>query len=149
MLIQKIRDEMTAALRARAAPRLSALRLLVAAVKQREIDSRSELADAEVVAVVEKLIKQRRESIAQFEQARRTELVAGEQFELEVLSEFLPEQLSAEDLARAIDQAIASSAAASIKDMGKVMAVLKSQLAGRADIGAVSAEVRRRLGAGG
>jgi uncharacterized protein YqeY len=136
---------MKAAMRAKDAARLSAIRLLLAAVKQREVDERTELGDAEVVAVVEKMIKQRRESIAQFEKAARKDLVDAEKFELEVLSGYLPQQMSEAEIEAAIAAAVAESGAAGMKEMGKVMALLKPRLAGRADMARVSGLVKTRL----
>ncbi len=136
---------MKAAMRAKDAARLSAVRLLLAAVKQREIDERIELGDAEVVAVVEKMIKQRRESIAQFEKAARQDLVDTEKFELGVLSGYLPQQMSEAEIEAAIAAAVAESGAAGMKEMGKVMALLKPRLAGRADMARVSGLVKTRL----
>ena len=122
---------MKAAMRARDSARLSAIRLLLAAIKQREVDERIELGDAEVVAVVEKMIKQRRESIAQFEKAARKDLVDTEKFELEVLSGYLPQQMSEAEIEAAIAAALAESGAVSMKEMGKIMALLRPRLAGR------------------
>jgi uncharacterized protein YqeY len=136
---------MKAAMRAKDAARLSAIRLLLAAVKQREVDERKELSDSDVVSVIEKMIKQRRESIAQFEQAARKDLVDAEKFELEVLSAYLPQQLGDAELQEEVKKAIAESGASGIKDMGKVMALLKPRLAGRADMGKVSSLVKSRL----
>ncbi len=136
---------MKAAMRARDAARLSAIRLLLAAIKQREVDERTELGDGEVVAVVEKMIKQRRESIAQFEKAARKDLVDAEKFELEVLSGYLPQQMSEAEIEAAIAAALAESGAAGMKEMGKVMALLKARLAGRADMARVSGLVKTRL----
>jgi uncharacterized protein YqeY len=136
---------MKAAMRAKDAARLSAIRLLLAAVKQREVDERTELGDAEVVAVVEKMIKQRRESIAQFEKAARKDLVDAEKFELEVLSGYLPQQMSEAEIEAAVAAAVAESGAAGMKEMGKVMALLKPRLAGRADMARVSGLVKTRL----
>jgi uncharacterized protein YqeY len=136
---------MKAAMRARDAARLSAIRLILAAVKQKEIDERTELGDAEVLAVLEKMVKQRRESIAQFEAAGRTDLAEAEKFELGVLSGYLPQQLGEAELRKEVDAAVAESGASGIKDMGKVMALLKSRLAGRADMGKISALVKARL----
>ncbi len=132
-------------MRARDAARLSAIRLLLAAIKQREVDERIELGDAEVVAVVEKMIKQRRESIAQFEKAARKDLVDAEQFELQVLSGYLPQQMSDAEIEAAIAAALAESGAAGMKEMGKVMALLKPRLAGRADMAKVSSRVKTKL----
>ena len=132
-------------MRARDAARLSAIRLLLAAIKQKEVDERVELSDADVLAVVEKMIKQRRESIAQYEKASRTDLVEAEKFELGVLSAYLPQQLGEAEIRKEIDAAVAESGASGIKDMGKIMALLKSRLAGKADMGKVSALVKTRL----
>jgi uncharacterized protein YqeY len=136
---------MKVAMRAKDAARLSAIRLLLAAIKQREVDERKELTDADVVSIIEKMIKQRRESIAQFEQAARKDLVDAEKFELEVLSAYLPRQLGDAELQEEVKKAIAESGASGIKDMGKVMALLKPRLAGRADMGKVSSLVKTRL----
>jgi len=136
---------MKAAMRAKDSARLSAVRLALAAIKQREIDERKELGDAEIVSVLEKMIKQRRESIAQFESAGRTDLARAEKFEIEVLSGYLPRQMTDSEVEEAITAALAESGASGIKDMGKVMALLKSRLAGRADMGSVSGLVKARL----
>jgi uncharacterized protein YqeY len=136
---------MKAAMRARDAARLSTIRLALAAIKQREVDSRAELGDAEVTAVLEKMIKQRRESIAQFEQAKRDDLADAEKRELEVLSAYLPQQLGDAELDQAVAAALAESGAAGVKDMGKVMALLKPRLAGKADMGKVSGLVKAKL----
>ena len=132
-------------MRARDAARLSTIRLALAAIKQREVDSRTELGDAEVTAVLEKMIKQRRESIAQFEQAKRDDLADAEKRELEVLSAYLPQQLGDAELDQAVAAALAESGAAGVKDMGKVMALLKPRLAGKADMGKVSGLVKAKL----
>ena len=132
-------------MRARDSARLSAIRLLLAAIKQREVDERIELDDAAVVSVIEKLIKQRRESIAQFEKAARTDLADAEKAEVQVLSAYLPKQLGEAEVEQAVSAAIAESGAASAKDMGKVMALLKARLAGKADMGRVSALVKQKL----
>lgn len=141
----RITDDMKAAMRAKDAARLSAIRLLLAAIKQKEVDERTELDDAQVLATVERLLKQRRESIAQYEKAGREELAAAERFEAEVLAAYLPAQLSEAEIDAAVETAIAESGAAGAKDMGRVMGVLKGRLAGRADMGAVSARVKARL----
>ena len=132
-------------MRAKDAARLSAIRLLLAAIKQKEVDERVELSDGDVLSVLEKMIKQRRESIAQYEKASRSDLVEAEKFELGVLSAYLPQQLGEAEIGKAIDAAVAESGASGIKDMGKVMALLKSRLAGKADMGRVSALVKTRL----
>jgi uncharacterized protein YqeY len=136
---------MKAAMRAKDAARLSTVRLALAAIKQREVDTRAELGDAEVLAVLEKMIKQRRESIAQYEQAGRKDLADAEKAELEVLSAYLPRQLGDAELDQAVAAAVAESGASGVKDMGKVMALLKSRLAGKADMGKVSGLVKARL----
>ena len=132
-------------MRAKDAARLSTIRLLLAAIKQREVDERIELDDAAVVGVIEKMIKQRRESIAQFEKAARQDLVDAEKAELKLLSGYLPAQMGEADVAKAVADAIAESAASGVKDMGKVMALLKPRLAGKADMGKVSAQVKAKL----
>ncbi len=146
-LKDRIGEDMKTAMRARDAARLSAIRMLVAAVRQKEIDERIELDDAQTVAVVERLSKQRRDSIEQYEQAGRHELAAREKFELDVLAGYLPQPAGAEEVEAEIDAAIAASAAASPRDIGKVMGMLKQRLAGRADLSKVSAQVRERLSA--
>jgi uncharacterized protein len=146
-LKDRITDDMKSAMRARETLRLSAIRMLLAAVKQREVDERIILDDAQVAAIVDKLIKQRRDSIAQFEQAGRTDLVDQEKAELAVLSAYLPAQADAAEIESLLAAAIATTGAAGPQDMGKVMALLKSKLAGRADLTAVSAMVKSRLAA--
>jgi len=141
----RVTDDMKAAMRARETARLGTIRLLLAAVKQKEIDDRAELDDAAVSSIVEKLIKQRKDSISQFQAAGRDDLVAAEQAELVVLLAYLPEQLSAAEVEAAVVAAIAESGAASARDMGKVMGLLKPRLAGRADMGQVSALIKARL----
>ncbi|HRK77751.1 MAG TPA: GatB/YqeY domain-containing protein [Thiobacillus sp.] len=141
----RITDDMKAAMRAREAARLGTIRLLLAAIKQKEVDERIELDDAQVGSIVEKLIKQRKDSIGQFQAAGRDDLVAAEQAELVVLQDYLPEQLSAAEVEAEVAAAIAESGAASAKDMGKVMGLLKPRLAGRADMGQVSALIKARL----
>jgi uncharacterized protein YqeY len=136
---------MKAAMRARESARLSTIRLLLAAIKQREVDERIELDDAAVLSVIEKMIKQRRESIAQYEKAARNDLADVEKAELQVLSGYLPAQMSDADVEQAVRAAIAETGASGVKDMGKVMAALKPKLAGKADMGKVSALVKSRL----
>jgi hypothetical protein len=136
---------MKAAMRAKDTARLSAIRLLLAGIKQREVDERKELADADVTSVIEKMIKQRRESIAQFEKAARNDLADAEKFELGVLSGYLPQQMSDAEVQQEIQKAIGESGASGVKDMGKVMALLKQRLAGKADMGKVSSLVKSRL----
>jgi len=141
----KITDDMKAAMKAKEPQRLSAVRLLLAAIKQREVDERKELSDAEVVSVIEKMIKQRRDSIAQFEAANRRDLVDSETFELNLLSGYLPKQLSDAEIAEEVSAVIGQTGAKGPADMGKVMGALKGKLAGRADMGKVSALVKSRL----
>jgi uncharacterized protein YqeY len=136
---------MKTAMRAKDAARLSAIRLILAGIKQREVDERKELTDADVVAVIEKMIKQRRESIAQYEQASRKDLADVEKFELQLLSGYLPQQMSDAELSQAVDAVVSEVKPAGVKDMGKVMALLKARLAGKADMGKVSALVKTRL----
>ena len=132
-------------MRARDAARLSAIRLILAALKQKEVDERVELSDADVVAVIEKMLKQRRESIAQFERAARNDLADVEKFEVGVLSAYLPQQLDEAEIQKEINSIISETGASGIKDMGKVMAALKPRLAGKADMGKVSGLVKVRL----
>jgi len=136
---------MKTAMRAKDAPRLSAVRLILAGIKQREVDERKELTDADVVAVIEKMIKQRRESIAQYEQASRKDLADVEKFELQLLSGYLPQQMSDAEIQQEVSKAVAEAGASGIKDMGKVMAILKPKLAGKADMGKVSSLVKAKL----
>jgi uncharacterized protein YqeY len=136
---------MKAAMRAKDAPRLSAIRLLQAAIKQREVDERIELDDAQVVAVIEKMVKQRRDSISQYEAAGRQDLADAEKFELALLQDYMPQQMDDAEIEAAVAKAVADSGAAGVQDMGKVMGLLKPALAGRADMGKVSAAVKARL----
>ncbi len=133
-------------MRARDARRLGALRLLAAALKQKEVDERAPPDDAAVVAVLEKMIRQRREALAQFEKGARPDLAEQERFEIELLSAYLPQPLAQAELEETVARAIAECGASALKDMGKVMALLRPRLAGRADMGRVSALVRARLG---
>lgn len=144
-LKDRISEDMKSAMRARESDRLSALRLLLAAIKQREVDERITLDDSQIAAVVEKLAKQRRDSITQFEAGGRQDLADREKFELTVLLAYLPEQADAGQIAAAVESAIAATGAAGPQDMGKVMAQVRSALAGRADMAAVSAQVKARL----
>jgi uncharacterized protein YqeY len=146
-LKDRITDDMKSAMRARETLRLGAIRMLLAAVKQREVDERITLDDVQVATIVDKLIKQRRDSIAQFEQAGRTDLVDQEKAEVAVLSVYLPAQADAAEIDSLLAAAIATTGAAGPQDMGKVMALLKGKLAGRADLTAVSAMVKSRLAA--
>jgi uncharacterized protein YqeY len=144
-LKDQISDDMKAAMRARETERLGTIRLLLAAIKQREVDERVTLDDAGITAVIDKMIKQRKDSISQFQTAGRDDLVAKESAELTVLSAYMPEQLSAEAIAAEVEAAVAASGAAGPQDMGKVMGVLKPKLAGRVDMTAVSAQVKAAL----
>jgi uncharacterized protein YqeY len=144
-LKERITEDMKTAMRAKDRARLSALRLLLAALKQREVDERITLTDADVVAAVEKMLKQRRDSITQFEAAGRQDLVDAETFEVSVLQAYMPQALSEAELEAAVAKAIADAGAKGPADMGKVMAALKAAVAGRADMGAVSALVKRKL----
>lgn len=146
-LKDKITEDMKAAMRAKETARLGTVRLLLAAMKQKEVDERVELSDADVLSIIEKMVKQRRESIAQFEKAGRMELAEAEKAEIGVLSAYLPQQLSDAEVAEAVAAAIRESGAAGVKDMGKVMGVLKSRLAGRTDMGKLSGLVKAKLGA--
>ncbi|MBP6636211.1 MAG: GatB/YqeY domain-containing protein [Zoogloea sp.] len=141
----QINDDMKAAMRAKETARLSAIRLLLAAIKQKEVDERIELDDAAVIAVVDKMLKQRRDSVAQYEGAQRFDLASAERFEIDVLNAYKPAGLGAEQIAAIVDEAIKSTGAASAADMGKLMAVLKPQLAGKADMAEVSKLVKSRL----
>ncbi len=144
-LKDQITDDMKTAMRARETERLGTIRLLLAAIKQREVDERITLDDAAITAVIDKMIKQRKDSISQFQSAGRDDLVTKEQAELGVLSAYMPEQLTTEAIAAEIAAAVAATGAAGPQDMGKVMAVLKPKLAGRADMTAVSAQVKTAL----
>ena len=136
---------MKVAMRAKETARLSTIRLLLAAIKQREVDERIELDDAQVLSVIEKMVKQRRESIAQFEKASRNDLADVEKAEIQVLSGYMPAQMSDADVEKTIQSAISETGATGAKDMGKVMAALKAKLAGKADMGKVSGLVKARL----
>ena len=147
-LKDRITEDMKAAMRAGEKDRLGVIRMLQAAIKQREVDERIALDDAQVTAVLEKMVKQRRESIAQFEAGGRGDLVAKETAELTLLQGYLPAQLSDSELDALIAAAIAQTGATSVKDMGKVMGIVKGQAAGKADMGTVGARIKARLGAG-
>ena len=144
-LKDRITEDMKAAMRARETDRLSTIRLLLAAIKQREVDERRDLADADVLAVIEKSIKQRRDSIAQFEAAGRQELADREKAEIAVLEGYMPQALTDAEVEAAIAAAVQESGAAGPQDMGKLMGLLKGRLAGRADMGKVSGMVKARL----
>ena len=145
-LRERITEDMKSAMRAGEKERLAAIRLALAAIKQREIDERITLDDGQVLAVLEKMIKQRREAITQFASGGRADLVAKETAEITVLQGYLPAPLSEAEIDTLIGEAIAASGAASIKDMGKVMAVVRPKAQGRADMGALSARIKQRLG---
>ena len=146
-LKEQITADMKDAMRARDSERLGVVRLLQAAIKQREVDERIELDDAAVLAVIEKMIKQRRESVKQYTDAGRQELADQEIAEIAILEPYLPAQLSADEIVAAVQAAIAETGAAEMKDMGKVMGVLKPKLQGKADMGQVSAQVKAQLSA--
>ena len=143
----RITEDMKGAMRARDAARLSTIRLLLAAIKQREVDERIELTDADVLAILDKMVKQRKDSIAAFEAGHRADLVAAEGAEIVVLQTYLPQPLTAAEIDALIAEAIAATGAAGLSGMGKVMAMLKPRLAGRADLAAASAQVKARLAA--
>ncbi len=145
-LKDSITADMKNAMRAGEKDRLGLIRMLLAAVKQREVDERIVLDDGQVLSVIEKMVKQRKESVAQFQQGGREDLAATELREIDWLAGYLPAQLAAEELAAIIDEAVAATGATSIKDMGKVMAQVKAKAAGRADMGAVGALIKARLG---
>jgi len=143
----QITEDMKSAMKAGDKDRLKVVRLMLAAIKQIEVDTRTELDDVAVLAVVTKMVKQRRDSIEAFEKGDREDLAAIERAEILVLEDYLPEQLSAADLAAMVDEVIQSTGAEGIRDMGKVMGQIKAKAAGRADMGAVSATVKERLSA--
>jgi len=145
----QITEDMKTAMRAKDTARLSTIRLLLAAIKQREVDERIELTDADVLSVIEKMLKQRTDSIAQFEAGRREDLAAIERAEIAVLKAYMPAPLADAEIDAEVIAAIASTGAAGMAGMGKVMAVLKPKLAGRVDMAAVSAKVKARLGTDG
>lgn len=142
----RLTDAVKAAMRSGDKSRLGTLRLATAALKQREVDERIELSDDDVIGVLSKMVKQRRESISQYQQAGRDDLAAQEQAEIEILSEFLPQPLSDAEIDQLIDAAIAATGAAGIRDMGKVMGEVRPKAQGRADMSAVSARIKARLG---
>ena len=144
-LKEQITEEMKTAMRARDTGRLAAIRLVLAAIKQKEVDERKDLTDQDVISIVERMIKQRRESITQYEKASRTDLAEVEKFELAVLQTYMPQSLSESEVEAAVAAALTESGAQGIRDMGKVMGVLKSKIAGRADMSVVSAVVKARL----
>ena len=141
----RITEDMKAAMKAKEAAKLSAIRLLTAAIKQKEVDERIELDDAAVAAVIEKLVKQRKDSVTQYEAANRQDLADVEKAEITILSAYLPEKMSSEEVAAAVAAAVAQTGAKGPADMGKLMAVLKPQLAGKADMAEVSKQVKAAL----
>lgn len=145
-LKEKINDDVKTAMRAKEEARLGTLRMLTAAIKQREVDGRIQLDDAQVVAVIEKLLKQSRESIEQFEKGGRKDLADKERSEMAVWQVYMPQQLSDAEIDKFVAEAIAATSASSIKDMGKVMGILKTQLQGRADMGQVGSKIKAKLG---
>ena len=145
-LKERLTEDMKSAMKGAEKQRLSTIRMAQAAIKQREVDERIALDDAQVLAVLEKMIKQRKESIVQFEQGGRADLAAQERAEIELLQTYMPAQLSPAELDTLIRDAIAASGAVSVKEMGKVMGIVKSKAAGRADMGAVSARIKAALG---
>ncbi|WP_299019380.1 GatB/YqeY domain-containing protein [uncultured Photobacterium sp.] len=144
-LIERLKDEQKAAMKAKDKPRLGAIRLVMAAIKQREVDEKITLSEDDVLAVLTKMVKQRRDSVAQYEAAGRQDLADVELAEISVLEEFMPQPLSDDEVAALLDEAIAATGAASMQDMGKLMGVLKPQVQGRADMGKVSQLVKAKL----
>lgn len=142
---QRVLDDVKTAMKSGDKPRLATLRLISAAIKQKEVDERIELDDAAVLAVLDKMVKQRRESIAQYDKAGRDDLAATEQAELAIIQDYLPAALSEDEIAAIIDDAIGKTGAASVKDMGKVMGLVKPALQGRADMATVSQTIKQRL----
>ena len=145
-LKSRITEDMKDAMRAKDAPRLGAIRLLQAAIKQREVDDRIELDDTQVIESIEKMLKQRRDSISQYEAANRQDLADVEKFEVSILQGYLPQPLTEAEISALLDKAIADTGAAGVKDMGKVVATVKPQVVGRADMGKVSGLIKARLG---
>ncbi|MBV2122130.1 MAG: GatB/YqeY domain-containing protein [Candidatus Thiodiazotropha taylori] len=145
MLKQRIQDDVKTAMKAKDKARLGTLRLITAAIKQREVDERAELDDSQVLAILDKMIKQRRDSVEQYESAGRQELADQEKSEIAIIEEYLPAGLSDEEVASMIESAIQEVGAAGMQDMGKVMGKLKPQMQGRADMGKVSGLVKQKL----
>ena len=144
-LKQLITNDMKLAMKAQDKPALKAIRMIIGAIKQKEIDDRIELNDSQVLAVIQKMVKQRKDSISQFSDAGRTDLVEVEESELVIINNYMPEQLSDDEVDAAVTKAIADSGADSMKDMGKLMGILKGQLDGKADMGAVSQLIKAKL----
>ena len=142
----QITEDMKNAMRAKETARLGTIRLLLSAIKQREVDERIELTDADVISVIEKMLKQRRDSIAAYESANRTDLADIEKFEVSVLQTYLPQQLTEDELKAVLEKVVAESGAAGMQDMGKVMAAIKPLVAGKADMGKISGLIKARLG---
>jgi len=147
-LKKQIQDASIQAMKAGEKERLAVIRLISSAIKQIEVDERIELDDARVIAILDKMVKQRRESIAQFEKAARDDLIKQEKLEIDIIQEFLPQPLGSDEIETIINQAIEQTGASSIKDMGKVMGIVRPQIVGRADMGEVSGLIKARLGAG-
>jgi len=147
MLKQQIQADMKTAMKAGDKRRLGVIRLILAAIKQREVDERVELDDEQVLAVLTKMVKQRRDSINQYREAGRDELAEQEEYEVSVCQTYLPAALGDDEILELIEQAVAATGATEIKDMGKVMGWLKPKVQGRADMGAISAQIRKKLGA--
>ena len=144
-LKNRITDDMKSAMKAKDKPALKAVRMIIGAIKQREVDERIELDDAQVMAVIQKMVKQRKDSITQFTEGNRLDLVEVEEAELVIINNYMPAQLSDDEVATAVDKAIADSGANSMKDMGKLMGMLKGQLDGKADMGVVSQLIKAKL----
>ena len=144
-LKEQITEDMKTAMRAKETARLGTIRLLLAAMKQREVDERIELTDADVIGVIEKMLKQRRDSIAAYESAKRTDLADIEKFEVSVLQTYLPQQLSEDEIKAILDKVVADTGAAGMQDMGKVMAAIKPLVAGKADMGMISGLIKAKL----
>ncbi len=145
-LTAKIQEDVKDAMRAKDKERLATLRLITAAIKQKEVDERIELDDAAVLAVLEKMVKQRKDSIEQFEKASRDDLIKKEQDELKIIQTYLPEQLAEDEVAKIVDEVVSATGAEGMKDMGKVMGQVKAKVAGQADMGLVSKLVKSKLG---
>ncbi len=145
-LKERINEDMKTAMKARETERLAAIRLLMAAMKQKEVDERAEMTDSLVLSIIDKMVKQRKDSIAQYQAGNRADLVAKEEFELSVLAQYMPQQLCADEIDAIIAGVIAETGATGAKDMGKVMNALRPKVAGRADMGALSGLVKAKLG---
>jgi uncharacterized protein YqeY len=144
-LTARITEDMKSAMKAKDKDSLKAIRMIIGAIKQKEVDDRIELDDTQVLAVIQKMVKQRKDSISQFKDADRTDLVDVEEAELAIINNYMPEQLSKAEIAAAVDKAIADTGASSMQDMGKLMGLLKGQLDGKADMGAISSLIRAKL----